>query len=153
MPLNLYFIIFLLLPQSHRLNMKLDLQRLFGLHMHAQLFSLAETPQAHPTPSHLGAIGQPKQTTSLCDPLHSLILTFCLHLYFRYMSVCIVQLISTKLQKELAKKTNRQIAIYFTCLILISSSQILADCLGPDVISKVMLIPFACSLFRRDEHG
>jgi hypothetical protein len=35
------------------LNMELDLQSLFGLHGH----SLA------------GAIGQPRQTTSLCDPM------------------------------------------------------------------------------------
>jgi hypothetical protein len=39
---------------SHTLNMKLDLQSLFGLHVHcAQLYSLAETP--HPPPPRLWA--------------------------------------------------------------------------------------------------
>ncbi len=60
--------------------MDLDLQSLFGLH--AQLYSLTETPQTndYTTPprsprigAHMltyeGSIGQPKQTTSLCDPL------------------------------------------------------------------------------------
>ncbi len=33
----------------HRLNVELDLQSLFGLHVHcAQLYSLAETPQLPP---------------------------------------------------------------------------------------------------------
>ncbi len=37
---------------THRLNMKVDLQSLFGLHVTwcAQLFSLAETPQLPPSP-------------------------------------------------------------------------------------------------------
>ncbi len=50
---------------NHRLNMELDLQSSFGLHVTwcAQLFSLAETPQPPPSPPHLvsytrGAIGQ-----------------------------------------------------------------------------------------------
>jgi hypothetical protein len=41
------------------LNMELDLQSLFGL----GLISLAVT-----SPYYEGAIGQPRQTTSLCDP-------------------------------------------------------------------------------------
>ncbi len=52
---------------SHRLNMEVDLQSLFGLHVTwcAQLYSLAETPQPPPYPpaSRLvkeGAIGQQK---------------------------------------------------------------------------------------------
>ncbi len=36
-----------------RLNMKLDLQSFFGLHV--QLFSLAEAPQPPPPPAHLGS--------------------------------------------------------------------------------------------------
>jgi hypothetical protein len=37
---------------KHRLSMELDLQSLFGLHVHtAQLYSLAETPQ--PTPPRI----------------------------------------------------------------------------------------------------
>ncbi len=37
----------------HRLNMELDLQSLFGLHVtwSAQLFSLAESPQSRPFPA------------------------------------------------------------------------------------------------------
>ena len=40
--------------RTHRLNMELDLQSLFGLHVTwcAQLYSLAETPQPHPIPPH-----------------------------------------------------------------------------------------------------
>jgi hypothetical protein len=47
--------------------MELDLQSLYGLHVHcAQLYSLAETPHPHPPPTHAfrlifeGAIGQPR---------------------------------------------------------------------------------------------
>ncbi len=54
--------------------MELDLQSLFGLYVHAQLYSWAETPQFPPPPAfrliYEGAIGQPRKTTSLCDPLH-----------------------------------------------------------------------------------
>jgi hypothetical protein len=53
--------------QLFRLNMALDLQSLFGLHVHcAQLYSLAETPQPAPPPTPSfglkfeGAIGQPR---------------------------------------------------------------------------------------------
>jgi hypothetical protein len=58
--------------------MALDLKSLFGLHVQcAQLYSLAETTQRNPRPPppppfgliYEGAIGQPRQTTSLCDPL------------------------------------------------------------------------------------
>ncbi len=40
-------------PQHHRLNMKVDLQSLFGLHVTwcAQLSSLAESPQLPPPPA------------------------------------------------------------------------------------------------------
>ncbi len=44
---------------EHRLNMEVDLQGLFGLHVTwcAQLHSLAETPQYTPfPPSHLDSI-------------------------------------------------------------------------------------------------
>jgi hypothetical protein len=54
--------------------MELDLQSLFGLHVYRQLFSLAETPYPPPPAFELiyeGAIGQPRWTTSLCDPLLS----------------------------------------------------------------------------------
>jgi hypothetical protein len=51
--------------------MELDLQSLFGLHVHSCTHWLrADTPQ---TPAfgliYEGAIGQPRWTTSLCDPL------------------------------------------------------------------------------------
>jgi hypothetical protein len=53
--------------------MELDLQSLVGLHVHSCMFSLAETPQPTPPPAlgliYEGAIGQPRQTTSLCDAL------------------------------------------------------------------------------------
>ncbi len=51
--------------------MELYLPILFGLHVIcAQLYSLAETPQTPPPPRiWAGAIGQPRWTTSLCDPL------------------------------------------------------------------------------------
>jgi hypothetical protein len=42
--------------------MELDLQSLFGLHVH----SCTETPQ---TPIYEVAIDQPRKTTYLCDPL------------------------------------------------------------------------------------
>ncbi len=49
----------------HRLNMEVDLQSLFGLHVtwYAQLYSLGETQQLTTSPPHLdsyyeGAIGQ-----------------------------------------------------------------------------------------------
>jgi hypothetical protein len=60
---------------KHRINMEVDLQNLFGLHVTccAQLYSLAVTPQS---PPHLDSytrallpIGQQRQTTSLCNPL------------------------------------------------------------------------------------
>ncbi len=35
--------------------MELDLQSFFGLHVHAELYSLAETPQPPPPPPHLGS--------------------------------------------------------------------------------------------------
>ncbi len=44
--------------------MELDLQRLFGLHACAQLYSFAENPQLSPSPAfgliYEGAIGQPR---------------------------------------------------------------------------------------------
>jgi hypothetical protein len=53
--------------------MEVDLQSLFGLHVSAQLYSLAETA-TRSLPQHLdtyfeGAIGPQRQTTSLCNPL------------------------------------------------------------------------------------
>jgi hypothetical protein len=51
--------------------MELDLQSLLGSCV--QLYSLAETPQLPPPPEfgliYEGAIGQPRETTSLCNPL------------------------------------------------------------------------------------
>jgi hypothetical protein len=48
--------------EGHRVNMELDLQSLFGLH--AQLYSLAGTPQPAPRiwahSVYQGAIGQPR---------------------------------------------------------------------------------------------
>jgi hypothetical protein len=41
--------------QNHRLNMESDLQSLFGLHVHAQLSLLAETPQPPASLKHLGS--------------------------------------------------------------------------------------------------
>jgi hypothetical protein len=35
---------------SHRLDIELDLQSLFRLHVHAKLYLLAETPQPAPPP-------------------------------------------------------------------------------------------------------
>jgi hypothetical protein len=60
--------------------MGLDLQSLFGLHVHlctAVRYSLAETSYPHPPAFGLiyeGAIGQPRLTTSLCDHLVKTIL-------------------------------------------------------------------------------
>jgi hypothetical protein len=55
----------------HMLNMELDLQSLFGLRV--QRYSMAETPHLPPLPIfgliNEGAIGQPRYTTSLCNPL------------------------------------------------------------------------------------
>jgi hypothetical protein len=43
--------------QNQRLNMELDLQTLFGLHVHrAQVYSLAETPQPSPLFASFGLI-------------------------------------------------------------------------------------------------
>jgi hypothetical protein len=46
-----------LISTSHTLNREVYLQSLFGLHVTscAQLYSLAETPQPFPIPSHLGS--------------------------------------------------------------------------------------------------
>ncbi len=57
-----------------RFNMELDLQCLFDLHVtwFAQLYSFAETPlnpHLDLIYSYEGAIGQPRQTTSPCNPL------------------------------------------------------------------------------------
>ncbi len=43
-----------MLTKWHMLNMELDPQSLFGLHVHCTAFSLAETPQS-PLPPHLGS--------------------------------------------------------------------------------------------------
>jgi hypothetical protein len=55
--------------------MEIDLQSLFGLHVYCvQLYSLAETPEPPLLPFGLineDAIGQPRMTTSLCDPLNA----------------------------------------------------------------------------------
>jgi hypothetical protein len=52
------------------LNMVLDFQSLFGLHVHSCTHWLR--PQTPPPPTfglkNEGAIGQPIKTTSLCDP-------------------------------------------------------------------------------------
>jgi hypothetical protein len=55
---------------THRLNMELDLQSLFGLHVYSCTYWLAEAPQLPPPaiPPHLGAICQLRLTTSLCEP-------------------------------------------------------------------------------------
>ncbi len=52
--------------------MELDLQSLFGLHVHVHSCSHRLRPRNPPPAFGLiyeGAIGQPRQTTSLCDPL------------------------------------------------------------------------------------
>jgi hypothetical protein len=57
---------------KHRLNMELDLQSLFGLHVHSCPHWLRHRHSHHPPAFGLiyeGAIGQPRQTTSLFDPL------------------------------------------------------------------------------------
>ncbi len=60
---------------EHRLNMELDLQSFFGLHVHICTHWLRPRHPLPPPHSHAfgliyeGAIGQPRQTTSLCDPL------------------------------------------------------------------------------------
>ncbi len=56
---------------EHRLNMELDLQSLFGLHVHSTAALIGWDP-AIPLPPALGllyegAIGQPRKTTSLCE--------------------------------------------------------------------------------------
>ncbi len=55
--------------------MELDLQSLFGLHVHSRTYWLRpHTPLPPSSPFGLiyeGAIGQPRLTTSLCDPLLS----------------------------------------------------------------------------------
>ncbi len=63
---------------------KYDLQSLFGLSC-VQLYSLAETPQPPPPPPspavgliYKGAFGQPRRTTSLCDPCMSPLCLFLL---------------------------------------------------------------------------
>ncbi len=56
----------------HRLNMELDLQSLFGLLCTAELIGWdPETPSPPPSFGLIceSAIGQPRKTTSLCDPL------------------------------------------------------------------------------------
>ncbi len=64
---------------SHMFNMELDFQSLFGLQVtwYAQLYSLAEIPQLPPPSAfglvYEGAIGQPRWTTSPCDPWFILI--------------------------------------------------------------------------------
>jgi hypothetical protein len=67
--------------------MEVYLQSLFGLHVTgcAQLYSFAETSQ--PPPPHApafglvyeGAIGQQRQTTSLCNPLLSTVFPLLTH--------------------------------------------------------------------------
>jgi hypothetical protein len=56
--------------------MELDLQSLFGIGIHVHScwyrYSLAETTHTPPSAFRLiyeGAIGQPRKTTSLCNPL------------------------------------------------------------------------------------
>jgi hypothetical protein len=76
---------------QHRLNMELDLGN-FILAPCAQLHSLAKTPQPppHPPPASglidEGAIGQPRWTTSLCDPLVVIVALFqyylCSYVFF-----------------------------------------------------------------------
>jgi hypothetical protein len=55
---------------NFRLNTELDLQSLFGLHVHS-CYSLRprNTPPLSFGLIYGGAIGQPRLTTSLCDPL------------------------------------------------------------------------------------
>jgi hypothetical protein len=56
---------------THRLNMELDLQILFGLHVHSCTHWMR--PRNSPSPQfrliYEGAIGQPRYSTSICDPL------------------------------------------------------------------------------------
>jgi hypothetical protein len=49
--------------------MELDLRSLFGLHMHCTAVLPANPPSTAFGLIYEGAIGQPRQTTSLCDPL------------------------------------------------------------------------------------
>jgi hypothetical protein len=55
---------------EHRLNMELDLQNLFGLHVHNCTHWLRPRNPLPPAFGLIyeGTIGQPRQTTSLCDP-------------------------------------------------------------------------------------
>jgi hypothetical protein len=53
---------------NHMLNMELDLQSLFGLRVHSCTHWLRPPPHAFGL-IYEGAIGHPRKTTSLCDPL------------------------------------------------------------------------------------
>ncbi len=71
--------------ECHRLNMGLDLQSLFGLHVH-HMHSCTHwlSPATPPPPPafgliYEGAIGQPRQTTSLCDPSEEFTSKLCAH--------------------------------------------------------------------------
>ncbi len=64
--------------QNHRLNMEVDFQSLFGLHVtwcaHCTAVLIGWDPATPPPPPALdsyyeGAIGQQRQTTPLCNPL------------------------------------------------------------------------------------
>ncbi len=78
------------ITHNHRLNMKLDLQSLFGLLCTAVLIGWDPTTSP-PLPAfgliYEGAIGQPKETTSLCNPL---LIIFSLKLAIMLISmICI----------------------------------------------------------------
>jgi hypothetical protein len=55
----------------HRLNMELELQSSYGLHVTlcAQLFSLAEIPQPPPFPPHFGLINEGRHWSAKIDDI------------------------------------------------------------------------------------
>jgi hypothetical protein len=58
---------------TYRLNIELDLRSLFGLHVHSCTHWLRARNLPPPAfgLKYEGAIGEPRKTTSLCDPLES----------------------------------------------------------------------------------
>ncbi len=79
--------------------MKLDLQSLFGLHMHSCTHWLrpCNPPSSRPPAFGLiyeGAIGQPRQMTSLCDPLAA---SYCQFQLVLNSTICIIQIQTTRM--------------------------------------------------------
>ncbi len=73
---------------NHGLQMELDLQSLFGLHVHSCTHWLRPRTPIHPPPFGLiyeGAIGQPRQKTSLYDPM---LIIFANHNQFLSFFTC-----------------------------------------------------------------